>query len=262
MKRSAWLLCVLLAAGTARAGTELTIETRKAGAEASAKPQRGVVEIEGRRLRAEGGNGRHGAIWRGEEGVLQILDHREKSVFRIDRATAREVAGAREGIREGVAGLPDAPREAIERWVGGEPPARVELRPSGKSGEVSGVACRLLEAFRNGVRLAEVCEGPRGAAGVPPEALATARELAKFIAEVGDLLPPSMSAEGLDALVLVERVEGVPLRVRAWPKGQPATETRLVGAAPKRFAADRFQPPAGYEPGVGIRIGEPAPPPP
>jgi hypothetical protein len=261
MRRFGWVLCALLAAGPALAGTEITIETRKANAAPGAKPQRGVVEVEGRRLRAEAGDGRRGAIWRGEEGVLEILDHRKKSVFRIDRATARELAGARDGVREGIEGLPDAPREAIERWVGGEPPARVELRSSGKSAQVNGVACRLLDAFRNGVRLAEVCEGPRGAAGVTPEALAPARELAKFVAEVGDLLPRSMTGEGLDALVLVERVQGVPLRVRAWPKDAPATESRIVSAVPKPFAPERFQLPPGYEPSVGINVGERAAPP-
>jgi hypothetical protein len=119
---------------------------------------------------------------------------------------------------------------------------------------VNGIACRLLDALRNGVRLAEVCEGPRGAAGVSPEALAPLRELAAFAAEVGDLLPKSMAGEGLDALVLVEQVQGVPLRVRAWPKDAPATESRIVRAVPKHFGPERFQAPPGYSPGLGIHV--------
>jgi len=252
MKRFGWALCWLLVATPALAGTEVTIETRKAGAAADAKPQRSIVELEGRMLHAEWGDGRHGAVWRGEEGVLQILDHRKKTVFRIDRATAREVAGAREVID----GLPAGSREAVERWIGGTAPAHVELRDTGKSAEVTGVACRLLDAFRNGVRLAEVCEGPRGAAGVTPEALTPARELAAFVAEVGDLLPRSMTGEGLDALLLVPQVKGVPLRVRAWPKDAVPTESRIVRAVPKPFGPERFQPPADYEPALGLHIGE------
>jgi hypothetical protein len=58
-----WLaVALLLAAGPALAGTEVTIETRKAGAQPDAKPQQSIVEVEGRRLRAEAGNGRHGAL--------------------------------------------------------------------------------------------------------------------------------------------------------------------------------------------------------
>ncbi len=246
MTRFFWVLCWLLVAGPALAGTELTIETRKAGAAANVKPQRSVVEVQGRQLHAEWGDGRHGALWSSETGVLQILDHREKSVFRIDRATA-------EGIRGGIEGLPAGPREAVERWVGA-PPAKVELRSTGKSAQVTGVACRLLDAFRDGVRLAEVCEGPRGAAGVTPETLAPARELAAFLAEVGDLLPRSLTGEGLDALVLVERVQGVPLRVRAWPKDAVPTESRIVSAVPKSFGPERFQTPAGYQPGLGVHV--------
>jgi len=250
-----WLaVALLLAAGPALAGTEVTIETRKAGAQPDAKPQQSIVEVEGRRLRAEAGNGRHGALWSGEEGLLQVLDHREKSIFRIDRATARQVLGARDGIRGQVDGLPEAQREAVERWIGGAPPARVELRSRGESAQVNGVACRLLDALRGGVRVAEICEGPRGAAGVTPEALAPARELAAFVAEVGALLPRSLGAESLDALLLVPQVKGVPLRVRAYPKDAPATESRIVRAVPKRFAAERFQPPADYRPGLVLGV--------
>jgi hypothetical protein len=80
------------------------------------------------------------------------------------------------------------------------------------------------------------------------------RELAAFAAEVGDLLPRSMSGEGLDALVLVEQVQGVPLRVRTWPKDAPPTESRIVRAVPKRFGPERFQAPAGYSAGLGIHV--------
>jgi hypothetical protein len=241
-----WLGC---AAGPALAGTEITLETRKANAAPDAKPQRSVVEVEGRRLRAEAGDGRHGALWSGEEGVLQVLDHREKSVLRIDRATARQV----QGLRTQIEGLPPAQRDAVERWLGGGPRARVELRSSGKRVQVSGVSCRLLEALRAGVRLAEICEGPRSALGVTPEALAPARELAAFVAEVGGALPPALGAEGLEALALVERVQGVPLRVRAYPKDAVPTETRIVGAVTRRIPPERFQTPAGYRP--GLRLG-------
>lgn len=260
MKHWGWALVVLLAAGPARAGSEITIETRQAGAAPDAQARRSVVEIEGRKLHAEAGDGRHGALWSGEEGVLQILDHGRKSVLRIDRATARSVtrsvAGAREGIRGQIGGLPEAQRETVERWIGGAPAAPVELKSSGKTAQVNGVACRLLDALRSGVRLAEVCEGPRFALGVTPEALATVHELAAFLAEVGDLLPRSLGAEGLEALVLVEQVKGVPLRVRVFPQDQVASESRIVSALPKRYAPARFQTPPGYEPGLGLHVRE------
>jgi len=253
-------LVVLLAAGPLLAGSEITLETRKAGAAPEAQPQRSVVEIEGRRLHAETGDGRHGALWSGEDGVLQILDHREKSVLRIDRATARSVtqtvAGAREGIRGQLGGLPEAQRETVERWIGGAPPAPIELKSTGKSAQVSGVSCRLLDALRGGARLAEICEGPRGAAGVTPEAVATVRELAAFLVEVGNLLPRSLGADGLEALVLVEQVKGVPLRVRVWPKGAVATESRIVSALPSHYAPARFQTPPGYEASLGLHVRE------
>jgi hypothetical protein len=257
MGARAFALALLLVARGALAGTEITVETRRAGAAPDAKPQQSLIDVEGRKVHADAGNGRHALVYRGEEGVLQILDHRDESVFTLDRATARSLARGADGAREAVRGLPEPQRRAVERLLGaGQAPAPVALRVTGRSDHVNGIACQLLEALRAGVRLAEVCAGPSGAAGVRPEVLATLRELAAFAAEVGDLLPKSMAGEGLDALVLVDQVKGVPLRVRAWPKDAPATESRLLRAVPKQFAAERFQAPPGYHAGVGIHVRE------
>jgi hypothetical protein len=251
MRGAALAAALLLAASAARAGTEITLETRKAGAPADAKPRRSLVAVEGRRLGAESDDGRRGALWSGEAGELQILDHREKTVLRIDRATAREVLGTRDRVREQAGRLPDAQRKAVERWLGGDPGPKVELRPIGQSASVGGVGCRLLNALRAGVRVAEVCEGPRAALGVGPEALAPVRELAAFLAEAGPLLP---GAEGVEALALVPLVTGVPLRVRVWPKDAVPTESRIVGGVPKRFPPERFETPAGYTPSLVIGV--------
>jgi hypothetical protein len=257
VRARALALGLVLAARAALAGTEITVETRRAGAAPEAKPQQSLIAVEGRKLHADAGDGRHGLVYRGEEGVLEVFDHRDKSVFTLDRATARSMARGVDGARDAVRNLPEPQRRAVEGLLGAEQaPAKVELRASGRSDRVNGIACRLSDALRNGVRLAEICEGPRGAAGVSPEALAPLRELAAFAAEVGDLLPRSMAGEGLDALVLVERVQGVPLRVRAFPKDAPATESRIVRAVPKRFGPERFQAPPGYTPGLGLRVRE------
>jgi hypothetical protein len=248
--RLALALAFGFAAHAALAGTEITLETREAGADA--KPQRSIVAVEGRKLAAASGDGRHGALWSGEAGVLHVLDHGDKTVLRVDRATARQMLGARDRVREEAERLPGAQRETVERWLGGGAQPRVELRSTGGSARVGGVGCRLLEALRAGVRVAEVCEGPRAALGVGPEALAPARELAAFLAEAGVLLP---GAEGVEALALAPQVKGVPLRVRVWPKDATAQEARIVGGVPKRFPPERFEPPAGYQPRLVIGGG-------
>ena len=239
-------LALLLCARGALAGTEVTIETRKLAAPPGAKPQRSLLALEGRNLHFDAGDGRHALVFRGEAGVLEIIDHSRKSVVRIERASAVALAKRM-----------DAAREELGPLLGPTPAAaKLALRATGKRDRVNGIGCRLLEALRGGVRLAEICEGPEGAAGVSREALVPLRELAAFAAEVGPLLPKSISAEGLDALVWVEQVKGVPLRVRAWPKDAPATESRLLRATPKRFDPARFQAPTGYSAGIGVRVRE------
>jgi hypothetical protein len=244
----------VLVAGTAHAGSEIRIETRRAGAAPDALPQRSTVEVEGRRLRADTADGRRTALWDAEAGVLQILDHAEKRVFRIDRGTASDVKGARDGLRGRIEGLPGASPETLDRWLGGAPPPPMELRNTGKRAEVGGASCRLLDAIRGGSRVAEICEGPPGAAGVTAASLAPARELARFLAEFGELLPPSIGGEGLDALVLAEQVQGVPLRVRVWPKQGPATESRIVGSVAKPIPPERFAAPPDYSPGLSLHV--------
>jgi hypothetical protein len=254
MRRVVFLI-VLLLAGRALAGTEITIETRRAGAAPEARPQTSVVEIEGRRLRAEAGDGRHAALWSAEAGVLQILDHRERSILRIDRTTASQMAGVRDGLEQQIERLPEAQRAALERWIGSGAKPRVEMRATGGSTKVNGISCRLLEALSAGARVAEICEGPQGALGIGAETLRPARELAAFVAEFGDLLPASLGGENLEVLVLVDRVAGVPLRVRAWPKNAAATESRILRALPRPIAAERFEPPADYQPRLGVHVG-------
>jgi len=242
-------LALLLCGSAAYAGTEITIETRKAGAPADAKPQLSHVAVEGRMLSFDAGDGRHGFVYRGEEGVLQILDHRKKSVLRIDRDTAL-------GMSRSLSRLPAAEREAVEGLLGtNRAPAKVELRATGRSERVSGTDCKLIEALRDGARFAEICEGPTGALGVTPAALAPARELAELVAEVGAALPKSLGGEALDALAVIRQVKGVPLRVRTWPEGHPATESRIASVMPKHFGPERFQPPADYRSDLGVRVG-------
>jgi hypothetical protein len=63
-----------------------------------------------------------------------------------------------------------------------------------------------------------------------------------------------MGGGALEALVLVEEVKGVPLRLRAWPKDAQPTESRIVRAVPKQFPAQRFEPPPDYGRGLGVRL--------
>jgi hypothetical protein len=250
------LLAALLLAHGALAGTEITLETRQAGAPAGTEPRHSWIAIEGRNLHAETRGGSHSLSYRGVAGVLEVYDHRDQTVFRLDRSTASSVASKVDSARDAVEALPEAQRRALESVIGTRPKApAVELRETGKGDAVGDVACRLLELWESGARRAEICEAPPGAAGVPPEALATVRELIAFGADVADLIPGSLGGENLAALEGVERIKGVPLRVRAWPRNEPASESRIVRAIPRDYPAEHFQAPAGYRPGLGIQVG-------
>ncbi len=248
----------LLVAPGALAGTEITLETRQAGAPPEAKPRISWLAIEGRSLQAELRGGRLSLVYRGGDGVLEVYDHRDKTVFRLDRSTADSVTRGMDAAR---GALPEPQRRALDSVLGTQPKsAPATLRETGRDDRVDGVACRLFELHQGTARRAEICEAPPGAAGVPAEALATVRELVAFGGDVAHLIPGSLGGDGLAALGGVERLEGVPLRVRAWPADAPASETRIVRAVPRSYPPERFRAPPGYRSGLGIQVGREATP--
>jgi hypothetical protein len=264
---AATALAASFGAAEAVAGTRVATETHVVGkgstGQAPARTEHASAWIDGRRLRVDANGGKSTVIYRGDEDSAFLLDHAEKTYVKVDRGTtvavSRKVEEANREMRERLAGLPPEQRAAMEKLLDGTlgpapdatPP--VSVRSTGERDLVEGIPCDESEVVREGQRVALVCTASFQAAGVSAATFDVVRELAVFLREsVASLAPGTMRQEGLDALEGVDRLQGVPLRVRAYEKGRLQSETVVKEIAEEAVPAARFDVPAGYRGGFSI----------
>jgi hypothetical protein len=219
--------------------------------------QTSVLWLDGARLRLEA-DGASTVIYRADEDVALVIDHRDKSYRVIDRETTEAVAQgvgqANTAARRYIEMLPPAQRQAAERLLNqslGSPTAvssDIEVRPTGSSERIAGVSCALYEVRRGGERRAEVCRATFEAASVAAETRETLRALSESLRVVlPALAPEALRQDGVDALHAFDELDGVPLRVRLYDKGAAHWETRVTEVVEREAPATAFELPDGYE---------------
>jgi hypothetical protein len=256
------LLIALASAQASGAGTLITTETRKLGVEAP-RVQRTEVRVDGDRLRVEPEGSATTVIYRGDRRLVWLLNHEEKTFLQVDRGTTTAIAqnlkAANEALRERTRNLPPEQRQAIERMLDGTlgaPPApepAITTRDTGRRDRVRNIECAELEVLRGVERVAEVCIAEFEAAGITRATFDVVRELALFLREsVAAMAPRVFEQDGMDALDSFQQVDGVPLRVRAFEEGKPATETMVTAIEPRSFVGADFELPEGYRGGFSL----------
>jgi hypothetical protein len=256
------LLVAQAIAQASGAGTLITTETRKLGVEAP-RLQRTEVRVEGDRLRVEPDAGETAVIYRGDRDLVWLLNHPEKTFLQVDRGTTAAIAenleAANRVLRERTRDLPAGQREALERMLegtlGSPPPEEpaVITRATGRHDRVGDTECAEHEVLRGAERVAEVCLADFAAAGVTRETFGVVRDLALFLREsVAAMAPRVFQKDGMEALDSFQQIDGVPLRVRAFEDGKPATETLVTGIEPRDFGSAEFEVPEGYRGGFSL----------
>jgi hypothetical protein len=243
MKWLAALVVCMGIAGVAGAGTEVETETRKADGEMSP----GHALFDGRRVRIDTSGGRRGFIYRGEEGVIWLVDHDSKNYLQVVRPSAEGLAAAARSQ------LDDEQRAAADMVAGVDP--KLDVRKTGTRSTVSGVSCEELQIYQGGSRVADVCLASYSDAGV-------SRESFTGIAEVQELLQQALAvflnaedhSEALAALESFGRLEGVPMRVRAYDGDSVGSESVVTRIQSKDLAKNAFDLPEGYSAKLSINI--------
>ena len=256
-------LGLLGAPASTTAATFLVIESGDVGEH---ERERTEIWAEAARMRVDLAGGRRSIVYLVERGIVWVLDHERRSVLELDRSTATGVAtrlrGVEAELRARSAGLPPEAREAardlLDSTFGPESLLRpaLELRTTEDEDAVRGIPCRVNEVHVEGALAATFCEARLVDAQVPPAALAPVRSLSAFSREVSPLIPDRIRAGGLAALDLFDRVEGVPLRVRAFQGGavrREAVVTEISQADPPDGA---FDIPDGYRSDIVIKVRE------
>jgi hypothetical protein len=243
MKWAIALVACLGIAGVAGAGTVAETETRKADGEVS----RGQAFFEGRRVRIDTDGGRRGLIYRGEQGLIWLIDHEEKQYLQVTRPSASDVAAAARSQ------LDDEQRAAVDMLKGVDP--MLEIRKTGTRSAVSGVSCEELQIYQGGRRVADVCLASYADAGISRESLAGVEEVQNLLQEaVGIFLDADGQSEAVAALESFGRLEGVPMRVRAFSDGSFESETLVTKIQSKAVPESTFDLPKDYKAKLSINI--------
>ncbi len=262
-----WSLLVAGLLGTvlgppAGAGVEMTTEVTDLGAKGRAAPVEAHTFIDGDRVRMET-KARSAMIFRGDRDLMWVLQPKQHAYFEVTKATMTEVQGRAEQamaqMKAQLDKLPPEQRAQVEKLMNehrpaGAPAAPAQaaasytLRPTGRSDAVSGVACRELEVLRGATKESEVCVADWGATGIARGDLAAFGKLGTWqdgmrgsaSAAMGDASPAE------SAMLLLEKMDGVPLRVRSFHGGAPTTEMRVTKIEKKSVDPGLFEVPAGY----------------
>ncbi len=257
-------LALLLPAARGAAGTRLVMETSRLSD--GKVLERSILRVEGDRLRMDTGEGKTSVIYLAAREQLWMLDHHERSYIEIDPQTtagiARGLDRVNREVRTRLEGLPPEQRKAAERLLDqtlgpGKKAERPEIVivPTGGRETLSGRACRNFEILRDGTRVADICNAEFADVGVTPETLASVRQLAAFLREAVTSLAPSQVREpGLDALDSFDRLDGVPLRVRAYESGAAVRQSLVTDLESRDFPASDFDVPDGYAKKLGLQV--------
>ncbi len=262
------LLAGLLVSGSfeAVAGTRLVMETSRLSD--GKVLDRTVLRADGDRLRIDADEGRTSIVYLADRALIWMLDHEERSYVEVDPQTTtkvtRQLSRIEREMRARLATLPAKQRAAAERLLdrtlGPEQATErpeVVLVPTGGRERIDDFPCREFDLLRGGTKVADLCKAEFSEAGVDPASLASVQRLAAFLGEaVRSIAPSGMQGRGLDALDSFTRLDGIPMRVRAYEKGVPVRQSIVTELATPNFADADFALPEGYARKLGIKVRE------
>jgi hypothetical protein len=243
---AALVVCVGIA-GVAGAGTEVETETRKASGEVSP----GYALFDGRRVRVDTSSGRRAFIYRGDEGLIWLVDHKNKTYLQVARPSATGLAAAARSQ------LDEEQRAAVDVAAGVDP--KLEIRDTETRSAVTGVPCDELQIYQGGRRVADLCRASYSDAGVSRESFAGVGEVQELVqGALAAFLGNDDRSEALAALESFGRLKGVPMRVRAYGSDGLESETVVTKIKRKALPNSAFELPQGYQAKLTINIrGEP-----
>jgi hypothetical protein len=252
MRIPAFIAAIGLTSGMAHAGAYLETST---GDPASKQP--GTVSkmwFDGGRMRTENGGQGEGAVAIFKDKAMYVLDPKNQSYRKIDKATvdqmATKLAEARKQMQAAMANMPPERRAMMEKMLGqmgaagaDQGPKRL-LKKTGRTETVAGIKCTVWEASVGSDKVEELCAAPIGS-------VAGGDEMMKTMREVGEMLKGFTQSFGAGSKMDndwrdIETINGVPILTRDFNSGKVSSETRLTVARKESIAAGQFEVPAGY----------------
>jgi len=240
----------MLASG-AQAGTAYTmVET------VGPTPKAIVVSVQGQSLRMDE-QGESTMIFKGADGQAIAVDHEEQSYVALNReqvaATMEQLNPALAQMRKQLDSLPPDQRAMVEKMMGRKMPVQPGAPPkwdvdaTGESGQHAGLDCEWYSVSREGVLQQRMCMADQDDITGGVEAVATMRQMAKFIDEVFAPIRAQLPmVMGDNPMANLEKMDGFPIITQRLSNGSVESDLRFQGAVEVALDNNTFEPPAGY----------------
>lgn len=249
MKKLSPFAILFAFAGTVQAGTVYTmLET------VGPNPKTIVLSVEGQSLRMDKQT-ESAMIFKGADGQAVAVDHEEQSYIVLDKeriaATMEQINPALEQVRKQLESLPPDQRAMVEKMMGRKMPAQPpkwDVDATGESDQHAGMDCEWYRISRDGVIQQRMCMADPDDVTGGREALATMRQMAKFIDEVfGPIRAQLPMALGDNPMANLEKMNGFPIITQRLSNGRIESDLRLQGSAAATLDDATFAPPASYK---------------
>ena len=266
MKRTALLMCVLLAALPCAGGVvyEIEVKDHEQGVPKSESIQ---AAVEGRHLKmgiASGGKGEKGEmIFRGDRREMVVVDHKKKTYTVFDEATAKQIAGqvsqAEAMMAEALKNVPEDKRAMVEQMMKQKMPhgqtappqrSKSELKKTGEKATHNGYPCVKYEVLRDGRKIRELWVTDWSNVEGGAEVVDVFEDMADFFQEMLDSLPSFAGSRDMadPAFEHMKEIGGFPVVTKEFADdGSLEGETTLRSARRQTLDPDAFEPPSGYK---------------
>ncbi len=198
---------------------------------------------------------RTSVIFLGSEFV--VLDHKDKSYIVMDEAMLTEVTSqiseAMKQMEQQLAGLPPEQRAMAEQMMksqmGGmmgqeDAPPKPRVEPLGKS-EWQSYACNRFAVYEGGEKIQEVCAAPLADIEGAEQMLGAFRSMTDFVNKMTESMP-MQTDDGFNPGELMDQIDGFPVHMVDFERGQAAGETSLESVEEQDVDPTVFSVPDGY----------------
>ena len=193
--------------------------------------------------------------------ALVILNHQDKSFYRMDEQTiaqlSSQISAAMEQMQEQLANLPPEQRAMMEQMMKGQMPEGMSMggavqqpalrvEPAG-SERVDQYSCDKYEVYRGQEKTQEICVVPVNQLAALGEVMDTFRAMARFtkkLIESTQQVPLANMTN--NPLQILDEIEGFPVLTRQFENGQPTQEVLFKSATQQDLGDDLFSVPSDY----------------
>ena len=194
---------------------------------------------------------RNRMIFRGDKGLLWIIDDAKKSYQEVDKATidqmAEQMAGARSRMQERLAQLPPEQRaqaEAMMKKYNSAPnTSRVDYRKMGQTRVINGQLCTLYDHYSGKELEAHLWVAPYSALRLSPSDGAVFQKMGEFT----EKLTTSIGGSRKQDYIPMHELGGIPLFTQNVSNGKVTAESQVESVSRAPILPGSFDLPAGYK---------------